>query len=79
MKYHVHFEASAAVGVAFEVEASSAEEAERIAAAKFDPQKVVDDLLEINEHTLAGYGQSVSHVVVSVDDSGFEVVDAYQC
>lgn len=78
MKYHVHFEASASVGVTFEIEASSAEEAERIAAAKFDPQKIVDDLLDINERTLAGYGQSVTNVAVSVDDGGFEVVDAYQ-
>jgi capsular polysaccharide biosynthesis protein len=84
MKYRVHFEASAAVGIGIEVEADSLEQAEKIAnnlvkERQFDPEQVIEDLapteIEINAYAEAK-GWPITHVEISPES--FEVVDVFE-
>lgn len=86
MKFRVHIEATAAVGLEFEVDAESKMQAEEdvkdlIKNKKIDPNIIVDELIKPSVEETSGYSQSSSvplkYATVELDEYGFEVVDTF--
>lgn len=85
MKYSVHFEATAAVGVELSVEADSEQEAEAQAKKIWREKSVAERisyLIDIDENAREGFadalGVNIPYATVSIDDAGFRHVDTFE-
>lgn len=85
-KYRVNFEASAAIGVEIKVAACTPGEAQKAARnliiGGLNLKAVVYDLVVPNVHAVKGYADQsrhpITHVAVSLDEAGFEIVDVFE-